>query len=134
MPSYEATASAMMYQFFPGELFTQGKEIVDAAGLHSAIVIPANFYSEPEWQNNRADASFPTHTIELRATLRLYDTVEAAASLYPELDANSSMAVYQSPRTWRDPLIYRFDTVEAPGGTNANLLAGKFGMKLAGKL
>lgn len=114
MPSYEASASAMMYQFFPGELFTQGKESVDAAGLHSAICIPADFYSNPEYHYFREDCYFPTHAVEIRAIPFLYMYKrDGAKSGHPELDPSSSNAVYYAPRTWRDTIVYNF--IEAGG-------------------
>ena len=115
MPSYEAAASGMMYQFFPGELFCSGAEAFGVTGLKTPINNPASFYSEPEWQQNREDATFKTHAVELRATLSLYNNnSDYGGSLYPELDTASNRAVYQSPRTWKDPLVYYFDISGSP--------------------
>ncbi len=109
MPSYEATAGAMMYQFFPGELFTQGKETVDVAGLHSAINNPADFYSNPEYHYFREDSYFPTHAVEIRPIPFLYMYKRDGAKVaYPELDPSSSNAIYYAPRTWRDTIVYNF--------------------------
>jgi len=118
MPSYEATASGMMYQFFPGELFTQGKESVDVAGLHSAICIPADFYTNPEYHYFREDSYFPTHAVEIRPIPFLYMYKrDSGKGLYPELDPSSSNAVYYAPRTWLDTIVYNFISAAAPGET-----------------
>jgi len=111
MPSYEASANNLMYQFFPGELFTQGKETVDVAGLHSAIVIPANFYAEPEWQRMRADACFPTHAVELRASPRLYLNNDDILSETPEFSTDNR-TVYHAPKTWLVSTV--FDLIQTP--------------------
>lgn len=108
MPDYESGANNIMYQFFPGELI-QGKGTVDAAGLHCPIVIPADFYAAPERYKFRQDAFFPTHAVPLSPFLPLYDTTkEGGGRLYPELDASSSEAVFQAPRSWLDSIVYYF--------------------------
>lgn len=117
MPSYEASSNSMMYQFFPGELLTQGSEGVGVTGTKSPFMNPADFYSNPERYEYRLDACFPDHANELRAIPMLYDYNNNSRFDLPEFGTTGKI-LYKADRTWRTTIIYNL--LEFLTGTQYN--------------
>ena len=59
----------------------------------------------------REDAHFPTHTVELRASPRLYINNSDIPSYAPEFYTDPK-SVYHAPKTWLVPVVY--DLLQEP--------------------
>ena len=102
---WEPSNGATAYNFFPGELYSQGANVGGGTGIKSPMVIPGNFWSEPELNN---DFYYPTTTVENRSSIALYDYFkkDSPSTSIPGLDPVNFDAIFQTPKSWRNSYFY----------------------------
>jgi len=108
---YEGGASVISYQWFPGEPAPQGQGGLQVDGLKGPVIIPADYYSDPEIYDF-PDQPTPYDTEETRGSLALYDYRNLASESYAQPSLGQRRIV-RAPRTWRDPQI--FDPTDPAG-------------------
>lgn len=100
---WEDTAGTVAFQLFPGELRYQGSGTAGGNGIKSPIVTPGGFYAEPE----RYGAYFQRGEVVSRASIALYDYWKKDGPVnIPGLAVEESLAVLQTPRSWRNSYVY----------------------------
>lgn len=107
MGAWEPAAGSMSQMLMPGEMPSNGATTLGGNGWKSPVVIPADFYYNPENYGFRQDADFPTHAVELRGSLALYDyrKVDDAFEVLSSYDDLAQSIVFISPKNWRSVYI-----------------------------